>query len=168
MKYYKLIFRSGDRKDSSGYSSPSFRLQLPSNAYGDNKPKSCRVVLEKFDGFFADNTQDEDFCVNLVLQNQKADNYLTTMGADTFENSSIIDTITYSIGGVGTGSNDKFFEFRNDQDYSDNQHGYKLASSIFDNGTLMFSFQFINGTSAQIPNDADLQNYRFSLGVYVD
>ena len=168
MKYYRLVFNSSDRKDSSDYGNPRYRIQLPAVSFKDNKNKNVRVILESFSGFFDSTTTDVDFSLRINLKNQRAFNVIETSGTDTYESSNLIEMINYNFDGYGAGNNDIYYYFENKCDYNNLDYGYRCSSSLFDNGTIEFEFSYINDIIGTQPNDANLRYYSMVLGLYLD
>lgn len=164
MKYYRLIFRSQDRITGTTYDKPKFRIELPSNSWGNNLNKKVRIVLEGFDGYSEKPTDAFD-TLDIDLYNMIPENYVETDSVNGFSSSG---TLGYAEATSKT-ANEVFYHYK-EQAHSDLGHyGAIMSSGAFNQGQLQFSLHTLNGLGMAEPTTkSQYAFYRITLGVYID
>lgn len=163
MKYYRLSFRSQDRKDSSTYSSPKFFIQLPSNSFGNTRGGTCKVVLEQFDGYANKQSSKAYDQVCIEFKYDRIHNAVQTLGVNDFGASRGLGFVP----SVDRRANEVYY-------HRDLLHTDALGTALivpcatFERGTLEFELKHIDGTAITAPSSNEFKFYTFCLGVYVE
>lgn len=163
MKYYRLSFRSQDRKDGSSYSNPSFFIQLPSNTFGNTRGGTCKVVLEQFDGYGNKQASKAYDQVCVELKQDYIHNAVQTTGINDYSASRGLGFVS----AYDRRSNEIYYH-RDLLHTEAHKTALILPCSTFQRGTITFELKHIDGTPIALPSSNEFKFYTFCLGVYVE
>lgn len=163
MKYYRLVFRSQDRMAGSTYTEPYFIVDLPSNAFGDTRAKTCKVILENFDGYAQKQASKAYHQIEVDFKDVTIQNEIATTGDSNF---SVGKHIAYIPSIDRTGS-DIYYHLDNFVDY-EKIKGLVVPCSAFSNSRVGFKLHHLGDVPIVEPSAAELRFYNLTLGVYVE